>query len=72
MSRFIFALGIRFVGEQVSKLLVEFLQERSTEESPTPLTVLELLKEVTQEELESIDGFGDRIAQGILEWIADD
>lgn len=69
VTRFLYGLGIRFVGEQVAKLLAEFLHAKSTEESPTPLTLLESLKATSLEELEGIEGFGERIAGSVYEWI---
>jgi DNA ligase (NAD+) len=69
MHRFIFGLGIRFVGEQVAKLLVEFLQEKCEDIEPTPKTVLECLMSTSQEELEMIEGFGTRIAESIKNWM---
>lgn len=69
VQRFLYGLGIRFVGEQVAKLLAEFLLSKSTVETPTPRTILELLRSTTQEELEGIEGFGERIAASVYEWI---
>ena len=69
VGRFLYGLGIRFVGEQVAKLLAEFLHAKSDASSPTPLTILELLNSSTQEELEGIEGFGERIAASLYEWI---
>lgn len=71
MHRFLFGLGIRFVGEQTAKLLVEHLHEQSTDEDPTPSTLLALLESATQESLEEIEGFGTRIASSTIEWIRD-
>lgn len=70
MSRFIFGLGIRHVGEQVAKQLVEFLLDRCTEENPSPSTLCELLMSLNQEDLEEIEGFGEQIALSIIEWIS--
>jgi len=70
MSRFIFGLGIRHVGEQVAKQLAEFLLEKSSTEEPNSQTVLDLLLLTSAEELESIEGFGARIAESIFEWIS--
>jgi DNA ligase (NAD+) len=69
MSRFIFGLGIRHVGEQVAKLLVEHLLERSTVEEPTPSTVLRLLMAISKEELEEVEGYGEQISLSIKDWI---
>lgn len=78
MERFMFGLGIRFVGAQVAKLLVEFLHEKTeakvaiSHDNPTPRTILNLLLETSQEELETIEGFGERIAESVIDWISDD
>lgn len=72
MERFIFGLGIRFVGEQVAKLLAEDLKRRSTESEPSPQTLLDLLAACPQEELEKIEGFGERIAASVVEWLAEE
>lgn len=70
MHRFIFGLGIRFVGEQTAKLLVDHLHSLSTEENPNPAYLRDLLMSSTQESLESIEGFGERIASSVMEWIS--
>lgn len=70
MARFIFGLGIRHVGEQVAKQLVEYLLENSQEENPSSETVLNLLMDASVEDLENIEGFGSRIAQSIKDWIS--
>lgn len=69
-AKFIYGLGIRFVGEQVAKLLAEFLCERSSENSPNSQTILNLLQSCTQSDLEGIEGFGERIAGSIMDWLA--
>ena len=75
MSRFIFGLGIRFIGAQVAGLLADYLQEKSNENNsetvsrPTPSTVLTLLKNSSFEDLESIEGFGTRIASSLKAWV---
>lgn len=70
LERFIFALGIRFVGEQVAKLLAEYLKSCSKKTTPSPLEIRDLLSESSQEDLERIEGFGERIAGSIKFWIA--
>jgi DNA ligase (NAD+) len=68
MPRFIFGLGIRFIGAQVASQLVEFLQEK---QEITPTDLKNLLLSLTQEDLEQVEGFGERIAESILKWIAE-
>lgn len=70
VHRLIFGLGIRFVGAQIAKILADFLHAKSKNPgSPSTYTLLDLLEATSQEELESIEGFGDRIAESIREWI---
>ncbi|OGJ41797.1 hypothetical protein A2974_01110 [Candidatus Peregrinibacteria bacterium RIFCSPLOWO2_01_FULL_48_20] len=69
LERFLYGLGIRFVGEQVAKLLSQCLQEQSTDSNPSPKLILKLLKNSTREDLETIEGFGERIAESIIQWI---
>lgn len=57
--RFLFALGIRFVGEEVAKLLA------------TAYPSLEALAEVSLEELLRIPGIGERIADSVVRFFRD-
>lgn len=69
LERFLYGLGIRFVGEQVAKLLAEYLHEKSDAPHPTSSLVLKILRSSTEEDLQSIEGFGERIASAVVEWI---
>lgn len=57
--RLLFALGIRFVGEGVAKLLAEHFPS------------FDALKKATAEELTSTDGIGPRIAESVVRFFAD-
>jgi len=59
-DRVIFALGIRFVGETVAKKLVQVLHD------------IEQLKTATYETLIEIDEIGERIAQSVVQYFAED
>lgn len=55
LARFIYALGIRFVGEQTAKLLADkFLN-------------LDTFLQATEEQLVEIDGVGPKVAKSIIE-----
>jgi DNA ligase (NAD+) len=56
LNRFIYALGIRHVGEHVAGILARFYKS------------LEKLRAATLEELESIDGIGPVVAQSIVDF----
>jgi DNA ligase (NAD+) len=59
-DRVIFALGIRFVGETVAKKLVQVLHD------------IEQLQTATYDKLIEIDEIGERIAQSVVQYFADD
>ena len=59
-ERVLFALGIRFVGEGVAKVLVRAF--------PT----IDVLAGASMEQLTAVNEIGDRIAESILEFFADD
>ncbi len=77
LPRFIYGLGIRFVGEQVAKDLSEWLRNRAAETSAesntffTPSDFKNWLQGLSQEDLEGIQGFGERIASSLAEWISE-
>ena len=95
LSRFIFAMGIRHVGEETAELLAEHLNlktktitlkkaqrknqlslfaEESAEEKAEVAEIPELQKELqklTVEELNGIEGVGEKVAESIYEWIQD-
>ncbi len=59
LSRFIYALGIRFVGEQTAKDLANYF------------ATMEDLLETNEEELLKIEGIGPKLAKSILDTIKD-
>jgi len=59
LARFIYALGIRFVGEQTAKLLADHF-----------LTVDAFLK-ASQEELETIPEIGPKVSESIKKWLSE-
>ncbi|MCB0278236.1 MAG: NAD-dependent DNA ligase LigA, partial [Calditrichaeota bacterium] len=60
LHRLLFALGIRFVGENVAKLIVEKFRSMSA------------IQTATFDELIEIEGVGERIAQSIIDYFAID
>lgn len=77
LDRFLFALGIRHVGEETAIALADFLREeqmdRTTEndEHQGILTMNDLLiltQEMNMEKLETVEGFGAKLSQEILDW----
>jgi DNA ligase (NAD+) len=58
LARFIFALGIRFVGEQTAKHLADHF------------VTIENFAKATEEELMQVPEIGTKVAKAILEWLA--
>lgn len=56
LARFIYALGIRYVGEATANLLAQHFQS------------LEALQQATEEELMQIEGIGPQVARSIREY----
>jgi len=59
LARFIYALGIRHVGEFVAATLADHFEE------------IERLEKATEEELTAIDGIGPQIAESIITYFED-
>lgn len=58
-ARVLFALGIRFVGEGVAKILARAFPS------------IELLLAATSEQLTSVNDIGERIAESVIDWCND-
>ena len=59
LDRLVYALGIRGIGIQTAKLLCERFSS------------METLQNATQSEIESIDGFGDTMAENVVKTLAE-
>jgi len=60
LPRFIYALGIRFVGEATAKLLAEHF------------LTLESFREADQDQLEQVDEVGPKVAEAVIRFFSDD
>lgn len=71
-SRFIFALGIRHIGEGTSQDLEKFIlhAERSVADI-LPTEILRAMKKASFEEINNIEGFGDIVAKSVHEYFHD-
>lgn len=68
-ERLLFAFGIRFIGEETANLLITYLQAmKGYEGEQKPLAFLEAFQSVSQQEWETIDGVGVRVAESITAW----
>jgi DNA ligase (NAD+) len=71
LEKFLFALGIRYVGEETAVLIANHLTT-ITKKKITDLAVLsEVFAQATQEQWECIDGIGTRSAASLVAWFTD-
>jgi DNA ligase (NAD+) len=80
LERFLFALGIRHIGEETAIDLAGYFQaeqmekdqakeDHTTKHGVTTINELLLLaQEMTKEKLEQIEGFGEVVSEEILKW----
>lgn len=66
LDRFIFALGIRYLGEQGSAEFASYLINDKSHYSIKEF--LSDIKKLNQEELNNLEGVGDKVAQGIFDY----
>lgn len=66
LSRFIYALGVRNVGEETALLLAKEFKEPNS-----PKEILNQAKKLTLESLQQIQDVGPVVAQSIFEWFKD-
>lgn len=73
LEKFLFALGIRYVGEENALLLARYIRKHFQEKYPetpirTPQEVWEIASSLSQEEWERIEGFGPKVTSSLLWW----
>jgi DNA ligase (NAD+) len=72
LQKFLFALGIRYVGEETAVLIAQKLHTLVQKKVETPTDMHMIFAQITPDQWKSIDGIGDKAAQSISEWIADE
>ena len=65
LSKFIFALGIRHIGEETAELIAQFISEKTTNQKQ----VISILKKITESELSEIEGIGAVVAESFVRFI---
>jgi DNA ligase (NAD+) len=69
LNKFLFAIGIRFLGEQGSYDFAKFLLLNKSENKDIQIQdLIEFMKKMSLEELISIEGIGEKIAKSIYSW----
>jgi len=74
VGRFLFGLGIRYVGEKTAYDFAEYLNTNffKSYKKLTPSDLLEKIKKLDFEAILNIDGIGEKVAQALYEWINDE
>ncbi|HRY91036.1 MAG TPA: NAD-dependent DNA ligase LigA [Candidatus Gracilibacteria bacterium] len=68
LERLIFALGIRYVGEETAIELAHFIDSESRHHPLTMAEVIQIGTSFTPEKLKEIEGFGEKVAVEVAEW----
>ncbi len=70
LAKFIYALGIRYVGEETAVLLAQQVSSIKYQVSSIK-NLIKIIEEKSVEELQNINGIGDKVAQSIYQWFQD-
>jgi DNA ligase (NAD+) len=70
LAKFIFALGIRYVGEETAQLLSQQITNKfQIPDSKFQIpNVIDFFNHLSIEELEQIEGIGEKVAESIYQW----
>lgn len=71
LAKFIYALGIRHVGEETANLLVQ-VGMSNIQYQMSNKNFLKYFKNLSLEELSEIDGVGPIMAESVIDWFKDD
>ena len=72
LEKFLFALGIRYIGEETTILIVNNLRKIAENKIESLIDLKNAFAQVTVEQLESIDGIGNRAASSFVAWFGDE
>lgn len=75
LAKFLYGLGIRFLGEKASRDLEKFIKNKLNLSHADEIYSHDLLKvmdAITKEDLEKVEGIGEVLAKSILKWFSND
>ena len=72
LDRFLFALGIRHIGRETAEILARRLTWTVVDSHISMGDLAKTLQSHTVEDLSEIDGIGDKVAQSLVTWIAEE
>ncbi len=68
LARFIYALGIRYVGEETSILISKNINQLLPQKINNLKDVIRLFPQIKKEKWETIEGIGEKVAQSLENW----
>lgn len=71
LSRFLYSLGVRHIGEGTSQDLSRFISSHLQKSEFTPVEIWQYVSSLSPEEINSIEGFGDIVATSVYEYFHD-
>lgn len=72
LERFLFALGIRHVGEETAEIIAHFVTTQVKTKTITPERLFGCVQKLSSEEWTVLDGIGDKSATSLAEWFIDE
>lgn len=72
LARFLFALGIRYIGEETAVLVSRDMEQVSREHAKSLLDLVRIFSVVTVDQWQSIEGVGPKAAGSLAEWFGDE
>lgn len=70
-GKFLFSLGIRFVGEETAFDLAKAVQRISKIKIDSPKDIIKAFQKLSLEDLQQIEGIGDKVGESIYKWFQD-
>lgn len=71
LSKFIYALGIRYVGEETAVFLAKRIGKETLKKALSVGEFLKIMKNFNLEELRDIEGVGEKVAESIFNYFKD-
>jgi DNA ligase (NAD+) len=72
LERFIFALGIRHVGEETAELIARFIASRVKTKTIRPKHLLGTVRQFSTADWAQLNGIGDKSAASLAAWFSDE
>jgi DNA ligase (NAD+) len=71
-EKFLYALGIRHVGEEGAVLITNNMQQTTNNKIKNIKDIIETFPKIRKEEWEKIKGIGEKVAESLVSWFGDE